>query len=116
MKHFAGRVLHVHKLTNDQLAALKAGDPQYVYIGGAAPILGLKKSKWANPHAIATICKKIKCGWREAQALANQYFRQELLANKKLLAALSELRGKTLICSCHPEFCHGHILLELAEQ
>jgi hypothetical protein len=30
------------------------------------------------------------------------------------MAALSELRGKDLICWCAPEACHADVLLELA--
>lgn len=33
-----------------------------------------------------------------------------------LLAALPELRGKTLWCYCHPKSCHGDVLRELADR
>ena len=38
-----------------------------------------------------------------------------LLAQPALLAALPELRGKTLGCWCAPQACHGDVLARLAE-
>jgi hypothetical protein len=31
------------------------------------------------------------------------------------MAALPELRGKRLVCYCHPLPCHGDVLAELAD-
>lgn len=35
-----------------------------------------------------------------------------LLENPDLLKSLPELEGKTLGCWCHPEKCHGDILVK----
>lgn len=68
-----------------------------VYIG--------RPSKWGNPFSIG------KDGSR--QEVINKY-RQWLLEQPDLLAALPELRGKVLGCWCAPRACHGDILAELA--
>ena len=33
-----------------------------------------------------------------------------------ILANLHKLRGNTLVCFCHPDPCHGHILAKLADE
>ncbi len=70
-----------------------------VYIG--------RPSKWGNPFVIG------KDGSRE-QVVAK--YRQWLLGQPQLLAALHELKGKTLGCWCSPEACHGDVLAELADR
>jgi hypothetical protein len=70
-----------------------------VYIG--------RPSKWGNPFVIG------KDGSRE-QVIAK--YRKWLLAQPDLIAALPELKGKTLGCWCSPQACHGDVLAELAEK
>ena len=41
-------------------------------------------------------------------------FAADLAARLDLLARIPELRGKVLLCWCHPERCHGHHLAALA--
>lgn len=71
--------------------------PHDVYIG--------RPSKWGNPFAIG------RDGTREEVV---EKYRQHLLSSPALLAALPELKGKTLGCWCAPQACHGDVLSEMA--
>jgi hypothetical protein len=84
-------------------------EPDDVYIGHAMPWrpYRLRRSKWANPFKIG------RDGTRD-EVIAK--FRAYLLGRPDLLATLPELRGKTLVCWCKPEACHGDVLAELAER
>lgn len=74
-------------------------DKYDVYIG--------RPSKWGNPFQIGPD------GDRETViAKFNFYIRN----NRKLLADLPELKGKTLGCHCYPLPCHGEVLLELLKE
>lgn len=73
-------------------------EPYDVYIG--------RPSKWGNPFVIGTD------GTRE-QVIAK--YRRWLESQPQLLAALPELKGKTLGCWCAPDACHGDVLAELAD-
>ena len=80
-------------------------EPFDVYIG--------RPSKWGNPfsHKHGTLAR-FKVATRE-EAVAR--YEQWLLSQPQLLAALPELRSKTLGCWCHPRACHGHVLARLAD-
>jgi hypothetical protein len=69
-----------------------------VYIG--------RGTKWGNPFVIG------KDGSREEVI---QKFEEHLQNSPELLAALPELKDKTLGCFCKPKACHGDILKEYAE-
>ena len=69
-----------------------------IYIG--------RPSKWGNPFVIG------KDGTRE-QVI--QKYRNWLMTQPSLLAALPELKGRTLGCWCSPAACHGDVLAELAD-
>ncbi|WP_036384005.1 DUF4326 domain-containing protein [Muricauda sp. MAR_2010_75] len=76
-----------------------------VYIG--------RPSKWGNPfsHKEGTLAK-FKVTSREKAV--EQY--REWITNgkgKHLLKDLHELKGKILGCWCHPQKCHGDVLVEL---
>ena len=62
-------------------------------------------SKWANPFA----------GEHDStrEQIVAQY-REWIVGRPDLPAALVELRGKRLGCSCAPLACHGDVLAELA--
>lgn len=78
--------------------------PFDVYIG--------RPSKWGNPfsHLDGTLAE-----WKVAtRKEAVQKFREWLLLQPELMAALPELKGKILGCWCAPKYCHGEILAELA--
>ena len=64
-----------------------------------------RPTKWGNPYVIG------RDGTRKAVI---QKYRLWLEGNEDLLAALPELRGKTLTCWCAPQACHADILLEKA--
>ncbi|KKL75362.1 hypothetical protein LCGC14_2055700 [marine sediment metagenome] len=66
-----------------------------VYVG--------RPTKWGNPYLIG------RDGTRKAVIWKYQLW---LEGNEDLLAALPELRGKTLTCWCAPRACHADILLE----
>lgn len=74
-------------------------EPYDVYIG--------RPSKWGNPYIIGEF------GTREECVAEYTHY---LESNPELLAALLELRGKTLGCWCSPHSCHGDILMELANK
>jgi hypothetical protein len=68
-----------------------------VYVG--------RPSKWGNPYVVGAD------GTREEVI---ERYRAYLLENPELRAALSELRGRNLVCWCAPLPCHADVLLELA--
>jgi hypothetical protein len=80
-----------------------------VYVGGAMPWLGLKKSIWANPY------NKMfrKCDITREECIA--MYREYVLSHNNLMARLPELQGKVLGCWCAPEPCHGDVLLRLID-
>lgn len=69
-----------------------------VYIG--------RGSKWGNPYVIG------RDGDRKEVI---RKYRQYIVNNDKLLSSVHELSGKTLVCFCKPQACHGDILCELVE-
>jgi len=81
----ASRVVHCKRESYD------------VYIG--------RPSKWGNPFVIGpdgdrpTVIKK---------------YEEWLMKQPALMAALPQLRDKTLGCWCSPQACHGDVLVRLA--
>jgi len=73
--------------------------PYDVYIG--------RPSKWGNPFRI---------GRDGTRAEVIRKYREWLLQQPDLLAALPELKGKVLGCWCKPLLCHGDVLVELVEE
>jgi len=72
-------------------------NPDYVYIG--------RGSKWGNPYLVSM-----------GRAKCIELFRDLLSTSPRLVSALHELKGKTLVCFCKPKACHGDILAEFAER
>ncbi|WP_052389859.1 DUF4326 domain-containing protein [Belnapia moabensis] len=95
------RVLNLkgRRLTPDTLP------PNAVYIGRRVQFQPWPNSKWANPFKVGRDGTRAEVITKHEQWLCNQ---------PELLAALPELRGKDLYCWCHPEPCHGDVLLRLA--
>ncbi|KAH3896910.1 uncharacterized protein LOC127864493 [Dreissena polymorpha] len=86
--------------------------PGHVYIGRdmSRYVSGAIGSIWGNPF------RSRKLGNAEPCQMYRQYVINDtrIQSNgKTLLESLSELKGKTLGCWCHPEQCHGHMLVEL---
>src|SRR5690606_33990349 len=61
-------------------------------------------SKWLNPFVV---------GQDGDRATVIRLYREYLAERADLLEDLDELRGKTLVCWCAPEACHGDVLREL---
>jgi hypothetical protein len=82
-------------------------EPYDVYIGRPMPRFGLTGSKWGNPFRVG------RDGDRPA-VIAK--YEQHLREHPELMAALPELRGKDLGCWCAPEYCHGDVLVRMANE
>lgn len=82
--------------------------PTSVYIGRNMSfyIKGATGSIWQNPFKLK------KYGRDECLQLYEQYIRN----NKELMMKLHTLKGKELGCFCHPEQCHGDILIKLVNE
>jgi Domain of unknown function (DUF4326) len=83
-------------------------NPSHVYIGRAFKKNGynLEASKWGNPFVVG------KDGLHSLQDVLARYERH-VLRNPLLMDSLSELKGMTLVCWCHPKPCHGQVLINL---
>jgi|TARA_R100000049_G_C1922742_1_gene67680 hypothetical protein len=64
-----------------------------VYIG--------RPSKWGNPFVI---------GIHGNREQVIKLYEDYLFNNYDLMANMGELEGKTLVCYCKPEACHGDVL------
>lgn len=71
--------------------------PEDVYVG--------RPSKWGNPFIIGKDGTRLEVIGRYYKWLTEQ---------PELMQALSELRGKNLVCWCAPLPCHATVLLRLA--
>ena len=96
-------LLNVRRGHDLQLRRWAEETQRLVYIGRAARG-GYKQSKWHNPYPLRAE--------HDRTTVLAQY-RQYLLTQPTLLAALPELAGKVLGCWCLPKPCHGEILIEL---
>ena len=87
-------------------------DPDHVYIGRRGVVFVDKvrypatNSPWSNPYKIngSTTREKVLELYREH--LTN------LLKDPEQLDEFLKLKGKTLGCWCHPNACHGDVILE----
>ena len=81
------------------------GSENEVYIG--------RGSKWGNPftHYPGGTLAEFKAETRDESIDA---YGDWILTQPELMATLPELRGKTLVCWCKPDRCHGEILLQMA--
>ncbi|NIN65305.1 MAG: DUF4326 domain-containing protein, partial [Anaerolineae bacterium] len=79
-----------------------------VYIG--------RPSKWGNPfsHKGNTLANVRVATREEAVDRFREYITSD--AMESLRADLHELKGRTLVCWCKPQACHGDVLAELARQ
>jgi len=79
--------------------------PQYdIYIGRLNKWMDLPESKWRNPFVLERESDR--------RAVLAQHMKY-MLSRPDLIAALPELKGKTLACWCTPKLCHGHNLIDL---
>ena len=65
-----------------------------------------RRTKWGNPFRITSL--------RSREEAIAQYEAWLLSRPKMVEAAKRELRGKDLLCWCHPLPCHGDVLLRVA--
>lgn len=90
------KVVHCKKAAHD------------VYIG--------RPSKWGNPFTHIrdrqTRAEFIVDSRDEAVKAYEEWVKRQ----PHLMAALHELKGKTLGCWCAPQACHGDVLARLAEE
>ena len=83
-------------------------DPDHIYIGRDMSfyVKGAKGSKWANPFSVK------KYGRDKCLELYEIHIKNA----PALLNSIEELRGKELGCWCHPEKCHGDILIKILNE
>ncbi len=81
-------------------------EDDFVYIGRQNNRLGHAASKWANPFV------EDQDGTR---AEVIEKYRNWILTQPELMAALPELRGKVLGCYCKPKACHGEVLAAMVD-
>lgn len=78
----------------------------HVYIGRPMPARDLPRNPWGNPFRIdGTMTRDEAVG----------AFAEYLRTHPRQLGRIAELRGKTLVCWCKPEACHGDVLAALAD-
>lgn len=85
---------------------LDSGSGNHVYIGRDMThyVPGAVGSKWANPFKGQTKEWRLKS------------YEQHVRSRPDLMSSLEELEGKVLGCWCHPEGCHGDVLLKLVKE
>lgn len=67
-------------------------------------------SIWANPFKIGKYSRE------ECLIKYESYITDKINNDNNLLNELLQLKGKQLGCWCHPEQCHGDILIKLIKQ
>jgi hypothetical protein len=81
--------------------------PEHIYIGRYnSMIKGADHSFWHNPFTLKHYGRD-KC---------LEMYKNYVLNNTEMLSRIKELDGKILGCWCHPEKCHGDILIEILNQ
>lgn len=92
-------------------------DPDNVYIGrkGIVFIDGKRfpsfSSKFANPYKVGKNGNR-----KEVIEKYKKYMSHKIEKDESLLSELLLLKGKNLGCWCHPEACHGDVLLKLIQE
>lgn len=78
-------------------------DPNYVYIGrGGRGHDGY----FGNPY-------NIQSGRKRGSTLKKYkiYLQRKITMDREFEQRLRDLKGKTLVCFCHPKPCHGEIMI-----
>lgn len=85
--------------------------PTSIYIGRrVAYVKGTFNSQWANPFTL----KEYERG--EALGLYENYLRETLEDLPSTKLEVLNMEGKQLGCWCHPEECHGDIIVKVFEE
>lgn len=87
-------------------------DEKHIYVGRNMSIYvpGAVGSIWANKFSVK------KYGRDKCLELYEADLRSKLSRDSSLKKKLEELRGCTLGCWCHPEPCHGHVLVKILDE
>ena len=91
-------------------------DPQNVYIGRKGVVFidneryPKKDSLWCNPYKITKDNNR-----KDVLEKYETYIRKKI-KDENLYEELEKLRSKRLGCWCHPESCHGDILLRILNE
>lgn len=82
-------------------------DPEYVYIGRAGKGMN---GYFGNPFPLN--------GNSRGSTLARfrDWADARMITDWQYASNVAELSGKTLVCFCAPNPCHGHVLAELADK
>lgn len=87
------------------------GQPTSIYIGRrVAYVKGTFNSQWANPFTL----KEYERG--EALGLYENHLRERLEDLPSTKLEILRMEGKQLGCWCHPEECHGDIIVKVFEE
>lgn len=79
-----------------------------VYIG--------RPSIWGNPFTHIKGGKTLAQYVVASRDAAVDKYEEWLLQQPHLLEQLHSLKGKDVVCWCHPQRCHGDVLIKLANQ
>jgi hypothetical protein len=82
-------------------------DPQYVYIGRAGQG---EAGPWGNPYRLLPGNARGTTLERYRQWLLNRLYDEPDFREE-----VAGLHGKTLVCFCKPQTCHGDILADAAD-
>jgi len=66
-----------------------------------------RPSKWGNPFMI---------GPHGGREMVIKKYEEWIRTQPHLMSSIPELRGKRLGCFCHPEACHGDVLVKLVKE
>ena len=92
------RVKHVNDLK----------EPDDVYVG--------RPTKWGNPFTHLPSESTRAIYQVETREQAVEAYENWIISHENLLNDLQELKGKNLVCWCHPKRCHAEVLLRLANE
>lgn len=79
-------------------------DPRYAYVGRARAGLD---GRFGNPFKLSREEDR-----ERVLALYRNWFLREVERDADFRAAVLALRGKILVCHCHPRRCHAEVILE----
>ena len=89
-------------------------NPNNIYIGRSGVVFinkerfPKKQSQWANPFSVK------KYGREKCLELYEAWIREKL--EKQGTDELKKLKNKNLGCWCHPDKCHGDILIKILNE
>jgi hypothetical protein len=80
-------------------------NPQFVYIG--------RGSVWGNPYVLKAGHPNYPWIPMSRNQVCDLY-KERILPG--LMKSVHQLKGKTLVCYCHPKRCHGDALVKTADE